>query len=632
MGKGTITPMAGTKTYSLLAAGRPCGVWVAGPATFRYVVSDRISQPVAQRNLKSGSKLRVDQTAEGLVVTEKIRSAVVWSWHLTGTEASDPSVTPPFSRWAVAILERPFFTPPSHDLLSADGLRIEGMAYALLEGERAELLLVVDPVDAREEILSKLDQSGARYDDDKGRAFLNELTAQPLGREWWQGFPAPLVATHEAIDLTNDGSRHVRVATRVRLIATRPKVGLWRTRLRSRTRDDEETFPVRVLSVAVNGTPAQYLHERGELLVRIEPPLQAKQSVEIDVVHEGEFAIRPENKSFWVLQGSWYPRSSLNGELATLDITVRVPEPLVPFAPGIEVSRETVKGVTTLSTRVDKATRAVAVVAGKYRVHTDEEGDYRASVAAYVFGQEKASRRLIKNFFVMSKFFGDFLGSPYPFKDLKIVEIADWGFGIAPPGMIFITQEAFSPLNSVTNRAYSEGVNERFVHEIAHGWWAHIVKYGSTEEQWLSESFAEYTAAIGLQAARGGKAGLKEFNRQLTIWKGQLADVGPGGSIYLANRLSGVKSKDWASRVALLYGKGPFVLHALRQELGVRLGSPKAGDDAFFGLLRSFIHNFEYRFGETRHLIGILDQMTEDNWQPWFDRYVFGTETPKLRR
>ena len=49
-------------------------------------------------------------------------------------------------------------------------------------------------------------------------------------------------------------------------------------------------------------------------------------------------------------------------------------------------------------------------------------------------------------------------------------------------------------------------------------------------------------------------------------------------------------------------------------------------------LLRSFIHNFEYGFGETRHLMGTLSQMTGDDCQPWFERYVYGTETPELKR
>lgn len=32
-----------------------------------------------------------------------------------------------------------------------------------------------------------------------------------------------------------------------------------------------------------------------------------------------------------------------------------------------------------------------------------------------------------------------------------------------------------------------------------------------------------------------------------------------------------------------------------------------------------------------RRLVGILNQMTGKDWQPWFERYVYGTEMPKVK-
>lgn len=34
--------------------------------------------------------------------------------------------------------------------------------------------------------------------------------------------------------------------------------------------------------------------------------------------------------------------------------------------------------------------------------------------------------------------------------------------------------------------------------------------------------------------------------------------------------------------------------------------------------------------GCTLHRVGILDQVTGQSWQPWFERYVYGTEMPPL--
>ncbi len=93
--------------------------------------------------------------------------------------------------------------------------------------------------------------------------------------------------------------------------------------------------------------------------------------------------------------------------------------------------------------------------------------------------------------------------------------------------------------------------------------------------------------------------------------------------------LAGDEEADVRDRWNLLYGKGPLVIHGLRQELGRRLG-PEKGDPAFFTLLRSFMTNFAGKRGETRHLVGLLNQMTGSDWQPWFERYVYGTEMPPV--
>ncbi|MEM1181243.1 MAG: hypothetical protein AAGM22_23075, partial [Acidobacteriota bacterium] len=82
-------------------------------------------------------------------------------------------------------------------------------------------------------------------------------------------------------------------------------------------------------------------------------------------------------------------------------------------------------------------------------------------------------------------------------------------------------------------------------------------------------------------------------------------------------------------RYALLYGRGPLVIHAIRQQLQEKRGE-KEGDRLFFTWLRSYIKNFTYKVAETRHLISILDQVTGESWQPFFERYIYGPESPPV--
>jgi hypothetical protein len=109
-----------------------------------------------------------------------------------------------------------------------------------------------------------------------------------------------------------------------------------------------------------------------------------------------------------------------------------------------------------------------------------------------------------------------------------------------------------------------------------------------------------------------------EFRRAMDEWRGWSRFVKDNGSVYMANYLSGDRAGE--DRNGLLYGKGPLVLHALRRELG---------DDAFFTVFKSFLKSFNFKYGETRHIIGLINFVTKKDYQPFFDRYVFGTEWPK---
>jgi aminopeptidase N len=263
----------------------------------------------------------------------------------------------------------------------------------------------------------------------------------------------------------------------------------------------------------------------------------------------------------------------------------------------------------------------------------EKEGDRTVRVASYGGGKERASRQLGNNLYAAVDFYQQLFGIDYPFPEVLVLEINAWGFGVAPAGMIFITREAYDPIGHVRNRFFSEGVNERYVHEVAHGFWGHVSRAASAEEAWLNESFAEYSAALCLQGVLGGKAGEREFNKLLREWVSLSKQIGDGASLYLAQRLSAKEGDDSAARdyAYLVYARGPLVLHALRQELARRQGGPEQGDRYFFALLRAFLQHVESGWGETRHLVGILNQITGSDWQPGFELNYYGTEAPEVK-
>lgn len=633
IGRGTLEPGTGSITRVLMAGNEPCGISIEGPAIFVLPIDDPFSAPLAIRNLDRASKLVPKQGNSGLEVRIPANSVVVWSWE--ATEPSDDAVETPGSKelpgWAAEVLNDPAFAPPSIELIAARRLKTSGVAYALIDSDKGIFLYATDPIDTRLEVLYHVEREKSSGSANRGRHFLESLVSQPLGRAWWERAPRPLVATHTDIEVINDSPNHFTIASRTDLVATRPNVGVWRSDLLDRVVSSTNKFlPNTVRSVKIDGAPADFLHRGGQLLVAIDPPMETGKTRRIEVFNEGNIAVRPSNGNAWLLgTWAWHPDAGMNGTMATSIISVKVPQDLVPFASGTTVSKVEGDNSTVLTTKLVQPMQFPVVAAGSYHVETDTRRGLTCNVGSYVFGKEKAAERLINLFFAAVDFYSRLFASPYPFEQADIIEVNDWGFGQAPAGVIFITQEAFDPKISAMNQYFSKGVNERYVHEIAHAWWGHVVKMDSAEEQWLSESFAEYSAALCIEAlSGGGKKGRREFNEILKGWRKRAKEVGRGSSVYLANFISGDDTTDFLDRHYLLYDKGPLVIHGIRMKL-VNTYGPDEGERKFISFMRAVLANFNFKWGSSRHLVGILNQLTAENWQPWFEKYLYGCEMPE---
>jgi aminopeptidase N len=218
--------------------------------------------------------------------------------------------------------------------------------------------------------------------------------------------------------------------------------------------------------------------------------------------------------------------------------------------------------------------------------------------------------------FGIIEFYEHFLG-PFPFPEFDILEIHEYGFGQAPPGVMFITREAFNPLMGEENQLFSQGVNERFAHEIAHQYWAHVVKMPSLEEQWLTESFAEYSAAVFLKSFKGQST----YDHLLRTWKRRAEEATEISPSPLANRihLESDFRLQFLMRAALIYDKGAFLLAVLHKELG---------DQTFLTFFKSYQKTFRWKFGSTKTVVGLLQFLTKKDYNPFFEANYWGTGLP----
>ncbi len=154
-------------------------------------------------------------------------------------------------------------------------------------------------------------------------------------------------------------------------------------------------------------------------------------------------------------------------------------------------------------------------------------------------------------------------------------------------------------------------------HELAHQWWGQAVGWKNYHEQWLSEGFAQYFAALYARERRGEQA-FRDVLRQFRRWAMDQSDQ---GAVYLGYRLGHIKGDSRVFR-ALVYNKGASVLHMLRR---------LTGDDVFFRGLRRYYAENRFRKAGTEDLQRAMEAEHDGSLDRFFERWIFESGLPRVR-
>jgi hypothetical protein len=207
--------------------------------------------------------------------------------------------------------------------------------------------------------------------------------------------------------------------------------------------------------------------------------------------------------------------------------------------------------------------------------------------------------------------------------------------------------QAFDGFLHLSEFSYEEhpGATELFrTHEVAHEWWGHKVGWKTYRDQWLSESLAEYSAMMFVQATvKGGEkfydeivsvyesivlgnlsGGFSKFNRPWLVEMNPTARarIGPIGVGYRA----GTADVPAGYQIQAYY-KGPLVLHMLRTMLRMKSGH----DDVFIKILRDFIKEYSGKAASTADFQRMVEKDAPGDWSFFFDTWVYDSAIPTLR-
>nr|WP_208408718.1 M1 family aminopeptidase [Sphingomonas vulcanisoli] len=307
------------------------------------------------------------------------------------------------------------------------------------------------------------------------------------------------------------------------------------------------------------------------------------------------------------------------GEPALVDLHITVPAALSAPANGVLIGvRDAGQGRRTWDWRVKHPnTYAIALDIGPFGLlhgfYNSRFGNRIPLQLWYLKGHEKQARGLYAEFGPTLDFFESMIG-PYPFGDEKlgVVETPHKGM-------------EHQTINAYGNDYAKDisGYDWLFQHEFSHEWFGNQLTNRSWDDYWLHEGYGSYMQPLYGQWRGGDYEYLGELRDQSKrmLNKHPIVTGHPltEDDVYSEKTGPGID----------IYMKASWMLHTLRGLIG---------DKAFFEVTRRIVYgrpdprpgNFAPRYASTPDYIRIVDSVTRQKLDWFFDVYLRSAKLPEL--
>ena len=339
-----------------------------------------------------------------------------------------------------------------------------------------------------------------------------------------------------------------------------------------------------------NGNTLEFLHHGDELIISLPAAKQKGDSMVLKYKYKGLFVatIKQEVATGSISDAdtnpyssiinyrvpndySWYPQVPGHMDSYSFDWVLRVPKPMVAATSGMLLSVVDDGTYNVHTIKEDVPVSFPAILFGRLSVK-ENNPDYskgETKIRVYIHpGFEKDAQSFIDEAQSILNYYSAVFG-PYPYKELDLAQMPGFfGYAQAPAGLVQMTGEVYMSKTDLANLyGATAELRDYFIpHEIAHEWWGHRAGWGSYRDQWVSETFAEFSAALYVEERDRRKSGdpndTSGYDQRAADWKRQRRG-------HIASRTSplwmGGRSNKYQSTV---YARGPLVLDALRRSFG----------------------------------------------------------------
>jgi len=354
---------------------------------------------------------------------------------------------------------------------------------------------------------------------------------------------------------------------------------------------------VRVKEVRLDGEPIEFLHKSHSLLSMLPRPYKKGEKLQLEFEYEGLFVMtikQPPPATSLVDSGQitspapsvinfrvpnnypWYPQNGTShNDSFTFDWKLKLPKPMIAATSGTLL---TMQSDGKFNVHVIKETTPVtfpAILFGRFSVLENqpnyENGEYKIRVYVHP-GFEKGAQSFLDEAAGVISYYEALFG-PYPFQELDLAQMPlGTGYAQAPAGLIQMDGRTYISKTDLANLydAFDPtGLREAFIpHEIAHEWWGHKAGWGSSRDQWVSETFAEYASALYIEAREAKKSGDPKDRSGYDDRKERWGKVGRLGHTFKRTGPVWIGNSLGSRRQAAIYARGPLLLDMLRQNFG----------------------------------------------------------------
>lgn len=299
----------------------------------------------------------------------------------------------------------------------------------------------------------------------------------------------------------------------------------------------------------------RFMPQASKLYLKKESPVAEGENIEIDFSYSGKLTALPEYfaniiSPEWTEIGLYYPWFPYNPELKpfTYRLAVETDPSYKVFSLGkIEKKQDT--WVITNNTPTNDIVVCISKDVMSYESQIEQS---KLTIFHHNFNDTLLSKMSgdISN---IVKQYNDWFGENA--QDISIIESKrKKGGGYARIGGVFL-----GGFNPEMYYSYNEGYHRYFAHELGHLWW-YKAKTNSWED-WLNESFAEYSALMIIRKVFGEDAFTKRLDKKRENLKGTTP-------IWEFDRNKTETETDAKNVNEVLYNKGPVLLYELEKEIG----------------------------------------------------------------